>query len=167
MPASAHLAEAALGIQSLIRVNDSITNRCAAGGAPAKHSTPNDHIPIVREWEYAQGKVIVFSMLDSCLGAVQIAGKDSVRGAHFSMLASSQVYDTVQFAKALANAGFTSNEPILYFGGMVNQWKTGMGHSVWLKQDNESLFKHLQTHDETQKCWIFEVENGKLTCEKF
>jgi hypothetical protein len=164
MAAIDYIGEAGVGILGLGNINDAISKRCTAGGNPAKYKTTPNKIPMIREWEYAEGNIIIFSKLLSCLGAIQIAGKDSVRGAHFSEFASSLQHDSVNFGKAMSNAGFTASEPIIYFGGSVSEWEGGLGNTGWLKADDHSFRKQFQRNDVNQRVWIFQVAGGKLTC---
>ena len=123
-----------------------------------KETDPH-RIPIIREWEYAEGSVIAFSKIDSCLGAIQIADGSRLRGAHFAMYASGAVYDTVQFIAAMAAARFDVNLSILYFGGGVAEWTAGLGANAYM---GVGPFPHLVT-DLAQRMWIFEMNNGAFT----
>jgi hypothetical protein len=157
MSAIDHVEEANKGIKSAANSNDDVAGRCASGGKAAASSTTSGK-PVIKEWEFGDGAFIVFTCIDSCLGAVQVAGQNSVRGAHFSMYASGQAYDSVQFDKAMTSAGFDKGSPIYYFGGGVPDWKKGLVNSVWWKQATALPFK-----DAAQKAWIFEQKDGKLT----
>jgi hypothetical protein len=157
MAASDHKEDAGKGINAAHDPKDDIGTRCAKGGLQAAKTTSGGK-PVIREWEYGVGSVIVFTTIDSCLGAIQIAGKDSVRGAHFSMFASGEQYDEVKFGEAMAKAGFDAKSTIYYFGGGVSDWEQGLGHSIWWKVRTKLPFA-----DEAQKRWIFEVKAGQLT----
>ena len=157
MPAINHEAEARKGITAAASANDDVSGRCAAGGKAAANATTGGK-PVIKEWEYGSGEVIVFTCIDSCLGAVQVSGQNVVRGAHFSMFASGSQFDSVQFDKAMKSAGFDVASPIYYFGGGVSDWRKGLVNSCWWKQENALPFG-----DAAQKAWIFEQKDGKLT----
>lgn len=156
------------GIEKGVANNEPAT-RCAAGGALAVIKTIKG-IPVIREWEYATGPVIVFSRIDSCLGAIQIVGDNSLCGAHFSMYADNvSQWCPSNFSKAMAAAGFNPKKEIWYFGGGVSDWERGLGHSIWWKVQKRifcgliswSVDGHylLPFRDEAQKKWIFKL-NG-------
>ncbi|BFI96163.1 MAG: hypothetical protein RSP_16730 [Rhodanobacter sp.] len=159
MAASRYEAEVLLGITAAADPNDNPGARCEAGGAPAANSTQPTGIPIIREWEYASGAVIAFSKIDSCLGVIQMASKTLIRGAHFSMFASSSQYDVVQFDAAMGAAGFVLNLPILFFGGGVDDWKEGLDGTAFR---GVGPFPPL-LKDASQKRWIFQLDNGAFT----
>jgi hypothetical protein len=151
--------EVARGIRNSADPRDDPGARCGGGGARAVKETDPHRIPIIREWEYAAGRVIAFSKVDSCLGAIQIADGNMMRGAHFSMFASGAQYDTAQFNAAMLTAGFQVNLPILYFGGGVNDWTAGLGANVYM---GVGPFAH-PVADAAQRMWIFEVNAGVFT----
>lgn len=147
------------GIEAAANPMDDPGARCQAGGALAANTTPTNQIPIIREWEYATHRVIAFSKVDSCLGAIQMASSALVRGAHFSMFASGSQFDTAQFDLAMANAGFQVNLPILYFGGGAAEWIAGLNSNTF---HGVAPFPAL-LKDAAQKRWIFEMDNGSFT----
>jgi hypothetical protein len=151
--------EVGRGIRNSADPGDNPAARCGRGGLQAVKDTDPSRIPIIREWEYAAGRVIAFSKVDSCLGAIQIADGNRLRGAHFSMFASGFQYDTVQFVAAMQAAGFAVNLPILYFGGGVNDWTPGLGPNAYM---GAALFPH-PVVDAAQRMWIFEMNNGLFT----
>lgn len=157
MPAINHEAEAKKGISSAASKSDDVSVRCTAGGKAAANATTGGK-PVIKEWEYGSGEVIVFTCIDSCLGAVQVSGQNVVRGAHFSMFASGNQFDSIQFDKAMKSAGFEATSPIYYFGGGVSDWRKGLLNSCWWKQEGVLPFD-----DKAQKAWIFEQKDGKLT----
>ena len=158
MAAASYDYEVSRGIRNSADPADDPVPRCGAGGSRAVKDTDPHRIPIIREWEYASGRVLAFSKIDSCLGAVQIDGS-MLRGAHFSMFASGVAYDTAQFAAAMAAAGFQVNLPILYFGGGVNDWTAGLGANAYM---GAGPFPH-PVVDAAQRRWIFEISNGAFT----
>jgi len=151
--------EVSRGIRNSADPRDDPGVRCGAGGSLAAKETDPHRIPIIREWEYTAGRVIAFSKIDSCLGAVQIADNNRLRGAHFSMFASGLQYDTVQFAAAMAAAGFQVALPILYIGGGVADWTAGLGANAYM---GVAPFPHAVV-DAAQRRWIFEINNGLFT----
>ncbi|MCP1374576.1 hypothetical protein [Dyella lutea] len=159
MAADSFEYEVARGTRNSADPHDDPGVRCAAGGRRAVKETDPNRIPIIREWEYASGRVIAFSKIDSCLGAIQIADNRMLRGAHFSMFASGVPYDTAQFAAAMAAAGFQLNLPILYFGGGVQDWLQGLGMNAYM---GVGPFAH-PVADAAQRQWIFEMDNGAFT----
>jgi hypothetical protein len=159
MAAADHEYEVARGIRNSADPGDDPGSRCGRGGNRAIKETDPRRIPIIREWEYAEGRVIAFSRIDSCLGAIQVADNNRLRGAHFSMFASGAMYDTVQFIAAMAAAGFQQNLPILYFGGGVADWMAGLGAHAYM---GVGPFPH-PVNDAAQRIWIFEMNNGAFT----
>lgn len=159
MAASRYEAEVLRGIEAAANPNDDPGARCLAGGTQAANSTQTSNIPIIREWEYASGAVIAFSKIDSCLGVIQMAGKALIRGAHFSMFASSSQYDVVQFDAAMTAAGFAKDLPILFFGGGVDDWKEGLSGTAFR---GVGPFPPLMK-DASQKRWIFQMDDGAFT----
>jgi hypothetical protein len=151
--------EVGRGIRNSADPADNPAARCANGGLQAVKDTDPSRIPIIREWEFAAGRVVAFSKVDSCLGAIQIADNNRLRGAHFSMFASGHQYDTVQFGAAMQAAGFLVNLPVLYFGGGVNDWTLGLGPNAYM---GAGPFPHPVT-DAPQRMWIFEMNNGLFT----
>lgn len=163
MPAREYEAEALRGVVAAADPRDAPDVRRNSGGARAVKKTDPNGYPVIREWEYGEARVIVFTTLDSCLGAVQIADKWSVRGAHFSMSESApSPTDVAKFGDAMKNAGFDATKDIYYFGGEVGTWKAKLGHSIWWKARAELPFK-----DEEQKRWIFAAEGGRFTSHTF
>jgi hypothetical protein len=152
-----------------------ISERCASGGTKAIITTPVYNIPVMREWEYANGPILVFSKLDSCLGAIQIAGESSLIGAHFSQCASKEFVDRVHFYEAMRNAGFDDEKPIYYFGGSILEWKKGfgqgahgLGHCCWMPgQDIVTLPKLPQFEDKNGKAWIFQSTGNDISSITF
>ena len=159
MPAINFMQEVVDGIQAAANPNDDPGGRCRAGGAQAANTTQANGIPIIREWEYATHRVIAFSKIDSCLGAIQMAGANLVRGAHFSMFASAEMFDTAQFDKAMTAAGFQGDLPILYFGGGAREWIDGLKSTTF---QGVAPFPAL-LKDAPQKRWIFQMDNGQFT----
>ena len=159
MAAASYDYEVARGIRNSADPQDDPAVRCGAGGARAVKETDPHRIPIIREWEYASGRVIAFSKVDSCLGVIQVADGNLLRGAHFSMFASGAQYDTVQFNAAMQAAGFQVNLPILYFGGGVNDWTGGLIGNAYPAAGH---FPH-PVVDAAQRMWIFEVNNALFT----
>jgi hypothetical protein len=159
MSAINFMQEVADGIQAAADPKDDPGERCLTGGAQAVNKTPANGIPIIREWEYATHRVIAFSKIDSCLGAIQMAGANIVRGAHFSMFASSMVFDTAQFDRAMTAAGFQVNLPILYFGGGAKEWIDGLKSTTF---HGVAPFPAL-LKDAPQKRWIFQMDSGQFT----
>ncbi|WP_311239921.1 MULTISPECIES: hypothetical protein [unclassified Xanthomonas] len=159
MPASDYEYEVSRAIRNSANPADNVVERCAGGGLRNANETDPHRIPIIREWEYAASRIIAFSTVDSCLGALQIADGDRLRGAHFSMYASGAQFDVVQFNAMMASAGFQLNLPILYFGGGVDDWRQGLGVNGYM---GVGPFAH-PVFDENQRAWIFEVKNGVFT----
>lgn len=155
MAAIRYEEEARRGISLVPHADQNIIARCNQGGAPAAYTTPDHMFPIIREWEFAQGSVIIFSTLDSCLGAIQFAGDDSIRGAHFAQLGGGDPCRAVKFDKTMQNAGFDSRMPIIYIGGSLEYWIGGIGQSIWFKVPTES-----PDWDLGRKAWIFERRGG-------
>lgn len=160
MAAQGYEYEVGRGIRNSTDPMDDPGGRCARGGARAVKDTDPHRIPIIREWEFASGRVIAFSKIDSCLGAVQIADANSLRGAHFSMFASGQMYDTLQFNAAMQAAGFQANRPILYFGGGVDDWMNGLIGNAFAGVGRFPF----PVQDAAQRMWVFEIDNDALTC---
>ncbi|WP_139370315.1 hypothetical protein [Xanthomonas axonopodis] len=159
MAASEHEYEVSRAIRNSADPGDNPSDRCARGGLRSVKETDPRRIPIIREWEYAASRVIAFSKVDSCLGALQIVDNNRLRGAHFSMFASGAQYDIVQFNAMMASAGFQVNLPILYFGGGVDDWRQGLGVNTYM---SVGPFAH-PVIDAEQKAWIFEINNGDFT----
>lgn len=159
MAADSYEYEVGRGIRNSSDPGDDPGARCARGGSAAVKDTDPHSIPIIREWEFASGRIIAFSKIDSCLGAVQIASTNLLRGAHFSMFASGLMYDTPKFNVAMLAAGFQANLPILYFGGGVADWMNGLvGHAF----GGVGPFP-FPVVDAAQRMWIFEMRNGAFT----
>lgn len=153
MAAASYEYEVNRGIRNSADPADDPAVRCAAGGALAVKETDPHRIPIIREWEFASGRIIAFSKVDSCLGAVQVVGDRRLRGAHFSMFASGVAYDTLRFNAAMQAAGFQVNLPIWYFGGGVADWMGGLVGNAF---QAVAPFRHLM-QDAAQRKWIFEM----------
>jgi len=159
MAASEYENEVSHAIRDLDSKADNPAERCVKGGLRSVTETGLNKIPIIREWEYAASRVIAFSKIDSCLGALQILDKDRLLGAHFSMFASGKPYDVVKFNEMMASAGFKVDLPILYFGGGVGDWRQGLGNNSYM---GVASFAHTVI-DAEQKAWIFEINDGAFT----
>lgn len=159
MAAANYEYEVGRGIRNSADPMDDPATRCALGGARAVKETDPHRIPIIREWEFAVGRVIAFSRIDSCLGALQAVDDFRLRGAHFSMFASGVQYDIAQFNAAMQAAGFQLNRPILYFGGGVADWRGGLAASAYMRVEGVPP----PVQDAAQRIWIFEMDNGAFT----
>ena len=141
-----------------------IVKRRLGGGNEAIVRTPGN-VPVIREWEYAQGQVIVFAPLLSCLGAIQIVDANIVLGAHFSQYEFDSIArEKPFFSDCLKKAGFDQSKPIIYIGGLsVAVWKEGLGQTSWWKASDDSP----TWGNVDERAWIVEVEGGALTHETF
>jgi len=159
MSAATYAYEVGRGIRNSADPGDDPGARCTSGGRLAVKETDPQRIPLIREWEYAGGRLLAFTTIDSCLGAIQIVDPRRLVGAHFAMFASGLQYDTPQFCAALAAAEFQINLPILYFGGGVADWRAGLGANPYM---TAAVFP-FPVQDAAQRRWIFEIDNGVFT----
>ncbi|WP_143701426.1 hypothetical protein [Xanthomonas oryzae] len=159
MAASEYENEVSRAIRDSANKEDNPSERCVKGGLRSVTETGPNKIPIIREWEYAASRVIAFSKIDSCLGALQIVDDNRLLGAHFSMFASGAPYDVEKFNEMMASAGFQVDLPILYFGGGVGDWRQGLGFNNYMGVASFSP----PVIDAEQKAWIFEINNGYFT----
>ncbi|MBI3383308.1 MAG: hypothetical protein HY019_14985 [Aquabacterium sp.] len=175
MAAVDHVEDALAGLTRASHIQDlRAASRCAESGNPAVLSTPKG-VPIIREWEYAEGPVLVFTKLLSCLGAIQLTGRNSLRGIHCSEFASGLMVDRVSFDRAMKFAGFDVDRPIYYFGGSLSEWKNGvkglaegLGNSRWMPMDVDAFPKLPNFKDQNSRGWVFETTGndiGQITSE--
>lgn len=158
MAAANHHPEVSQFIGANVMTANDVTGKNAQGGRQAVLVTQPTGIPLIREWEFAQGPIIAFSKLDSCLGALQIVN-GTLMGAHFSQFADNMtLFDGPGFHAAIAQAGFSANLPIRYFGGSTPDWKDGLN----LNGSAAPQFP-LNFPDAAQHCWIFELNAGVFT----
>lgn len=171
MDARSFEAEARRGIDRAkqLSASDNPGERCNKGGEKATLTTHDNHFPVIREWEFGEGHAIVFTCIDSCLGAVQESGRNSVRGAHFSQYASGLAMDLKHFHETMVKAGFDPAKKIHFFGGSVREWQDGFGQNVWTAKPDSGgkAFSKPDWGNFPQECWVFEEDAGNLTYHHF
>jgi hypothetical protein len=179
MAAIDHVADALAGIAKCAG-DQRAEKRCAESGNPAVVITPQGH-PVLREWDYAEGAVLVFTEISSCLGAVQLTGRNTLRGIHVSLALGDKVslaLLTENFDRAMGYAGFKQNAPIYYFGNNLTFWSKGvgvefqgLGHSRWIPWEEAANAPRLPGFiDQDTQRWIFETTGNdvsQVTCHAF
>ena len=115
-------------------------------------------IPVISEWTYGEGEVLVFNDIDSCLGIICIYN-GQLRGAHLSLLKGNLNYivEEQDFHNVMNQFnGFTVNS----FGGSIDIWEQ-------IFTDSSVNIPKKIANDRECKKWIFYIENRQIAYQPF